>query len=141
MFSPAKVIATDTPSLRARVAAKIRVDEATGCHCWTGACAATRRGCRPVIQLARRKSRVVRVARLVLEWAAGPPPTDLHEAGHTCPKGENEICVNPEHLRWMTRDENEAHKRTYQRPQSHAEDERDKIKDDMRDEYRSEEVA
>lgn len=96
-----------------------------------------------MIQLARRKSRVVRVARLVLEWAAGPPPTNLHEAGHTCPKGENEICVNPEHLRWMTRDENEAHKRTYhdpQEPQSHLDDERDKIKDDLRDEFR-EEVA
>lgn len=113
MFSPAKVIGTDTPSLRARVAAKIRIDPVTGCHVWTAARSTTRRGFRPVIQLAGRRSRVVRAARLVLEWKSGPPPSELHEAGHTCPKGENEMCVNPDHLEWMTRDENEAWKQTY----------------------------
>lgn len=29
--------------------------------------------------------------------------------------GEREDCVNPRHLVWMTRTENEHHKRTYNR--------------------------
>lgn len=114
MFSPAKVIGlARTDALAARVAAKVRVDPVTGCHCWTGAVSTTRRGHRPIMCI-RAIKRVVRVARLVLEWKSGPPPSELHEAGHTCPKGENELCVNPEHLEWMTREENEAHKRTYE---------------------------
>lgn len=52
----------------------------------------------------------MRVARLVLQWKAGPAPSEYHEAGHTCPKGEQELCVNPEHLAWMTREENEQWK-------------------------------
>lgn len=35
---------------------------------------------------------------------------DLQEAIR-CPIGENAICVHPGHLRWMTRQENEACKK------------------------------
>lgn len=87
-----------------------------GCWNWTGAKSQKRRRggrqlFRPVIQLAGRGSRVVNVARLVCEWFQGPAPNALYEAGHTCPDGENELCINPDHLRWMTRDENERWKR------------------------------
>ena len=41
--------------------------------------------------------------------AHGEPPTGRHEAAHTCGKG-HEGCMNPRHLRWATRRENEADK-------------------------------
>ena len=51
---------------------------------------------------------VVRVTRVVLEHAVGPPPTPDHEAAHAphdvC---GNTDCVNVAHLRWATRRENE----------------------------------
>lgn len=71
---------------------------------------------RPVIQLAGRGSRVVLAARLVCEWVHGPAPDGSYEAGHTCPDGENELCVSPHHLRWMTRLENEQHKAGNRKP-------------------------
>lgn len=48
-------------------------------------------------------------ARLVCEKVHGTPPTSKHEAAHNCGKG-SEGCVNPRHLRWATRKENEADK-------------------------------
>lgn len=39
----------------------------------------------------------------------GPPPTDAHEAAHTCGNGNNG-CVNPAHLWWATPKENAAEK-------------------------------
>jgi hypothetical protein len=85
------------------------------CWNWQGAKSQKRRrGCRqmyrPVIQLAGRGSKVVNVARLVTEWFQGPAPNSTYEAGHTCPEGENELCINPDHLIWMTREENERYK-------------------------------
>ncbi len=96
-----------------RVWNKVRLVETTGCIEWIGALSQKRRGKRPVVQVGGRGTPVVIVARLVCEWFWGPPPTPLHEAGHTCPKGENARCVHPLHLAWQTRAENEAHKRTY----------------------------
>ena len=37
--------------------------------------------------------------------AHGPPPTDKHEAAHSCGKG-HKGCVNPRHLSWKTPTEN-----------------------------------
>lgn len=114
MGNVAQPIEEGTRTLLGRVVSKILEDETTGCWNWLGAFIKSRRGARPVIQLGGRGTRVVLVARLLLTWYAGPPPTDQHEAGHTCPYGENSRCVNPGHLAWQTREENEAQKRSYE---------------------------
>ena len=44
-------------------------------------------------------------ARRMCVVAHGEPPTQEHEAAHSCGKG-HEGCVNPNHLRWATRQEN-----------------------------------
>lgn len=81
---------------------------------WTGAKSQKRRGqLRPVIQEGARGSRVLNVARFLCEVMNGPAPTAEHEAGHTCPEGENDLCVNPRHLVWMTRTENEQWKQAH----------------------------
>lgn len=41
--------------------------------------------------------------------AHGEPPTPKHEAAHSCGRG-HDACVNPNHLRWATRQENHADK-------------------------------
>lgn len=48
-------------------------------------------------------------SRYVCELAHGRPPTSKHQAAHSCGKG-HEGCVNPRHLSWKTRRENEADK-------------------------------
>jgi hypothetical protein len=108
--------------LEERVLRKVQLptggDEAllTQCWLWQGACSRRERGAdRPVIQAGGRGSRILIVARLFCEWQHGPPPTPGHEAGHTCPDGENALCVSPHHLTWMTRTENERHKWATQR--------------------------
>lgn len=40
------------------------------------------------------------------EVAHGPAPTPWHEAAHSCGNGHL-ACVNPRHLRWATRSENQ----------------------------------
>lgn len=114
MFSVALPIEQGSRTLLGRIVAKLVEDPVTGCWNWTGAFSLKRRGMRPVIQLGGRGTRVVLVARLLLTWYAGPPPTDQHEAGHTCPHGENSRCVNPGHLAWQTRIENEQQKKLYE---------------------------
>lgn len=47
--------------------------------------------------------------RVMCELAHGEPPTEKHHAAHSCGKGHLG-CVNPKHLRWATRVENEADK-------------------------------
>lgn len=44
-------------------------------------------------------------SRAMCFLAHGEPPTDKHEAAHSCGKG-HEGCVNPRHLRWATSKEN-----------------------------------
>jgi hypothetical protein len=102
-----------------RVWAKVETGQPGECWPWRGARSRNRNSRRPVISLGpRRDGRrpVARVARLICEWANGPAPTPFHEAGHTCPNGERSECVNPFHLAWMTRHENEQHKQTYRIP-------------------------
>lgn len=49
------------------------------------------------------------VARMLCEETNGPPPTQRHEAAHSCGKGMGG-CVNRWHLSWKTHRENEADK-------------------------------
>lgn len=44
--------------------------------------------------------------------AHGEPPTDKHEAAHSCGRG-GDGCVNPAHLRWATSKENHADRVTH----------------------------
>jgi len=45
-------------------------------------------------------------SRAMCMAAHGNPPTEKHEAAHSCGKG-HECCVNPKHLRWATSSENQ----------------------------------
>lgn len=98
-----------------RICAKILFPEdLEACFGWSGAKSTKRRGQRrPIIREAGTGSRVLSVARWICEMYQGPPPSRAHEAGHTCPGSEREDCVNPRHLRWMTRVENEQWKHSY----------------------------
>lgn len=48
-------------------------------------------------------------ARLMCEMVNGPPPSNEHQAAHSCGQG-HKGCVNPKHLRWATIAENERDK-------------------------------
>lgn len=81
-----------------------------GCWEWLGAMKDCRYGVkRPAIYIGNgRKAQVtMHVARFLLYVMHGIRFNDLGyrglEAGHTC---HNEQCVNPLHLKWMTRQEN-----------------------------------
>jgi hypothetical protein len=52
--------------------------------------------------------------RLMCELAHGAQPSPKHEAAHSCGKG-HEGCVNPKHLEWKTRAENQADRYVHQR--------------------------
>lgn len=45
--------------------------------------------------------------RVMCRLKNGPPPTDKHEAAHSCGNG-SKGCVNPMHLTWKTSKENNA---------------------------------
>lgn len=45
------------------------------------------------------------VHRIICELVNGPPPSPIHQATHSCNRGD-EGCANPHHLRWKTRSEN-----------------------------------
>lgn len=103
-------------TLLSRIWAKITIptgDVRRHCWGWSGAVSTKRRGRRhPVIHAGDHRGRqIISVAREICQQKNGPPPTPQHEAGHTCPHGEWDICVSPFHLQWMTRVENEHHKR------------------------------
>lgn len=46
-------------------------------------------------------------SRLVCQMKHGDPPEPSYEAAHSCGRG-GDGCVNPRHLRWATRAENQA---------------------------------
>ena len=48
-------------------------------------------------------------SRLVCTLAHGEPPSDVHQAAHSCGKGHMG-CVNPNHLSWKTPSENMSDK-------------------------------
>lgn len=52
------------------------------------------------------------VGRLMCELVNGPPPTPKHEAAHSCGRGDKG-CVNPKHLSWKTRAENQQDRRKH----------------------------
>lgn len=51
------------------------------------------------------KGRTTAPHRLMCMWAHGPKPRVRMEVAHSC---GNRRCVNPSHLRWATREENQA---------------------------------
>lgn len=53
--------------------------------------------------------RADRAHRHMCEVAKGPSPSSAHVVAHSCGNGDCG-CVNPKHLRWATRSENEADK-------------------------------
>lgn len=50
--------------------------------------------------------RIYRAARLMCELAHGAPPSPEHECAHSCGHGHLK-CMNPRHLSWKTRSENQ----------------------------------
>lgn len=50
--------------------------------------------------------------RVMCIFAYGEPPTDQHQAAHSCGQGEHG-CVNPKHLSWKTPSENQLDKRVH----------------------------
>ena len=59
------------------------------------------------------KSKIHVASRVMCELRNGPPPTESHQAAHSCGKG-SDGCLNPNHLYWATRSENEADKVEHQ---------------------------
>lgn len=49
--------------------------------------------------------KIAKAHRVMCEMAHGPAPTPKHEAAHSC---GNRSCVNPAHLSWKTRPNNQA---------------------------------
>jgi hypothetical protein len=52
--------------------------------------------------------------RLMCMLAHGEPPTPQHEAAHSCGRGHDR-CVNPRHLSWKTRSENQRDRYIHRR--------------------------
>jgi len=92
----------------------IPADHPTACWGWSGAVSEKRGGARrPALYLGNGRSQqcTLHAARFILcivtRKSIRDPYVLTHEAGHTC---HNETCVNPRHLRWVTRSENEQDK-------------------------------
>lgn len=56
--------------------------------------------------------RLKKASRVMCELAYGPPPMPRHEAAHSCGRG-HKACVNPRHLSWKTRSENQRDRRRH----------------------------
>lgn len=56
--------------------------------------------------------KILKAHRFMCELAHGKPPTPGHETAHTCGRG-NQGCVNPRHLAWKTRSENQQDRRRH----------------------------
>ena len=112
----AELIPGATSTLRRRIAAKIlRPDGRHGCWRWTGGTARKRDGAeRPKVRVGGRGSRTILVARVLLVLRDRVPlwrrEADKLEAGHSC---NHFWCVNPRHLVWQTRVENENAKHEF----------------------------
>jgi hypothetical protein len=110
----AELIPGASGSLRRRIRAKVvKPHGRSGCWLWTGAKSKKRDGAlRPVIRAGGKGSRLLLVARVVLALKDRVSLTLRAglEAGHIC---HNHGCVNPRHLMWQTRLENEEAKHEY----------------------------
>jgi hypothetical protein len=104
-----------TSTLRKRVWAQIVRGKRRECWRWVGILGGrgTRGGRRPRIRVGGRGSRIVHVTRILLALKDGVPlqeRTDAGlEAGHIR-ECNHYWCVNPAHLEWQTRSENEQQK-------------------------------
>lgn len=104
--------------LRGRIMRNVFIDQVTGCWRWLCFKSRTSRKSRPTQQWYPRITmrlpgydypKSLMATRVSLEVFKGPPEHG-QEAAHaiTCPYTD---CVNPAHLRWASREENEADKR------------------------------
>jgi hypothetical protein len=75
--------------------------ELGNCWLWTGAVHESGYGHFNIA--GHRPGKIVRVHRLSLELANGPPPEDGLDACHSC---DRRLCLRPEHLAWDTRSVN-----------------------------------
>jgi hypothetical protein len=109
-MSRTELIAGATPTLRARLWAKIVKRKRRQCWTWRGATCRKRGGARrPKLQVGGRGSRTIVVARILLAFKDRVPLEQRAglEAGHRC---GHFWCVNPHHLEWVGRAENEEAK-------------------------------
>jgi len=58
------------------------------------------------------RGKVLRASRLMCQIAHGDPPTEKHQAAHSCGNGAKG-CVNPRHLSWKTNSENQYDRRRH----------------------------
>lgn len=94
-----------TPGERTREFINLILDyEGTECKKWPFSLNANGRG-----QAQNDDGKRVAVHRLICEKAHGKPPSQKHEAAHSCGKG-HEGCVTKGHLSWKTHVENIADK-------------------------------
>jgi hypothetical protein len=118
----AELIKGASESLVGRILDKIAAPAADdACWFWMGSYVRESDGKeRPKIQVGGRGSRTVTVARLLLCLADGVPLVRRRrrEAAHRC---GHWWCVNPAHLRWATREENERDKFAANPPALNAE--------------------
>lgn len=63
-------------------------------------------------QLGMAGGRVRKAHRVMCEMAHGEPPSPKHEAAHSCGNGHLG-CINPKHLLWKTRSENQLDRRRH----------------------------
>lgn len=56
--------------------------------------------------------KVVKACRVMCALVRGVPPTSSHETAHSCGRGHLG-CINPQHLSWKTRTENQRDRRAH----------------------------
>lgn len=102
--------ATRKQRLQVRIKRNSRVDEATGCWLWTAR--VNNQGYPTMsVRLPSRETPYTLFAHRVSLEVFKRPPREGEEAAHhpaKCP--DHRHCVNPQHLRWASRSENELDK-------------------------------